>query len=47
MGSEEPAGPGLTVKGERTRARIVAAAARLIYERGVDTLLQLARNDQG
>jgi AcrR family transcriptional regulator len=27
--------PRLTPKGERTRARIVAAAAALIYERGV------------
>ena len=27
--------PRLTPKGERTRARIVAAAARLVYERGV------------
>src|ERR1700684_2404903 len=27
--------PRLTPKGERTRARIVDAAARLIYERGV------------
>src|ERR1700753_308983 len=27
--------PRLTPKGERTRARIVEAAARLIYERGV------------
>ena len=27
--------PGLTPKGQRTRARIVAAAARLIYQRGV------------
>ena len=27
--------PSLTPKGERTRARIVAAAAALIYERGV------------
>jgi AcrR family transcriptional regulator len=27
--------PALTPKGERTRARVVAAAAKLIYERGV------------
>jgi TetR/AcrR family transcriptional regulator, transcriptional repressor for nem operon len=27
--------PGLTPKGERTRARIIDAAARLVYERGV------------
>jgi TetR/AcrR family transcriptional regulator, transcriptional repressor for nem operon len=33
--SEEPGPPRLTAKGERTRARIVAAAARLIHERGV------------
>ena len=35
MGSEAHDRPRLTPKGERTRARIVAAAARLIYERGV------------
>ena len=35
MGSEEQGRPRLTAKGERTRARIVEAAARLIYERGV------------
>jgi AcrR family transcriptional regulator len=35
MGSEVQGRPRLTPKGERTRARIVAAAARLIYERGV------------
>ena len=35
MGSEGSYRPKLTAKGERTRARIVAAAARLIYERGV------------
>jgi TetR/AcrR family transcriptional regulator, transcriptional repressor for nem operon len=35
MGSEAPGRPRLTRKGERTRARIVEAAARLIYERGV------------
>jgi TetR/AcrR family transcriptional regulator, transcriptional repressor for nem operon len=35
MGREEQGRPRLTPKGERTRARIVAAAARLIYERGV------------
>jgi AcrR family transcriptional regulator len=34
MGSEQNR-PRLTPKGERTRARIVEAAARLIYERGV------------
>ena len=33
--SEEPGRPRLTGKGERTRARIVESAARLIYERGV------------
>src|ERR1700761_8617866 len=35
MGSEEHGRPRLTAKGEQTRARIVAAAARLIHERGV------------
>ena len=35
MGSKEQGRPRLTAKGERTRARIVEAAARLIYERGV------------
>jgi AcrR family transcriptional regulator len=35
MGSEAPGRPRLTPKGERTRARIVEAAAQLIYERGV------------
>jgi AcrR family transcriptional regulator len=35
MGSEVQGRPRLTAKGERTRARIVEAAARLIYERGV------------
>ena len=35
MGSEARDRPRLTAKGERTRARIVEAAARLIYERGV------------
>jgi TetR/AcrR family transcriptional regulator, transcriptional repressor for nem operon len=35
MGSELQGRPRLTPKGERTRARIVEAAARLIYERGV------------
>jgi TetR/AcrR family transcriptional regulator, transcriptional repressor for nem operon len=35
MDSEEPVRPRLTAKGERTRARIVEAAARLIYEHGV------------
>jgi AcrR family transcriptional regulator len=35
MGSEEQGRPRLTPKGERTRARIVEAAARLIYQRGV------------
>jgi AcrR family transcriptional regulator len=35
MGSEVQGRPRLTRKGERTRARIVEAAARLIYERGV------------
>jgi TetR/AcrR family transcriptional regulator, transcriptional repressor for nem operon len=35
MTSEEGDRPRLTRKGERTRARIVEAAARLIYERGV------------
>jgi TetR/AcrR family transcriptional regulator, transcriptional repressor for nem operon len=33
--SEERGRPRLTAKGERTRARIVEAAARLIYEHGV------------
>jgi TetR/AcrR family transcriptional repressor of nem operon len=35
MEGEEQSRPRLTPKGERTRARIVEAAARLIYERGV------------
>ena len=35
MESEAHDRPRLTPKGERTRARIVEAAARLIYERGV------------
>jgi TetR/AcrR family transcriptional repressor of nem operon len=35
MGSEGQGRPRLTRKGERSRARIVEAAARLIYERGV------------
>jgi AcrR family transcriptional regulator len=35
MVSEASDRPRLTVKGERTRARIVEAAARLIHERGV------------
>lgn len=35
MTNDAPARPRLTPKGERTRARIVDAAARLIYERGV------------
>ena len=35
MGSEQQGRPRLTVKGERTRTRIVEAAARLVYERGV------------
>jgi len=40
--------PGLTPKGQRTRARIVAAAARLIYQRGVTgTTLDDVRNAAG
>ena len=35
VGSEAPGRPRLTAKGERTRARIVEAAAGLIYKRGV------------
>jgi TetR/AcrR family transcriptional regulator, transcriptional repressor for nem operon len=35
MTSDTPERPRLTPKGERTRARIIDAAARLIYERGV------------
>jgi TetR/AcrR family transcriptional repressor of nem operon len=35
VGSEEQSRPRLTAKGQRTRGRIVEAAARLIYERGV------------
>lgn len=35
MAGQEQGRPRLTAKGERTRTRIVAAAARLIYERGV------------
>ena len=35
MRSEARDRPRLTAKGERTRARIVEAAAGLIYERGV------------
>jgi AcrR family transcriptional regulator len=34
MEAEEPSRPRLTAKGERTRTQIVAAAARLIYDRG-------------
>jgi TetR/AcrR family transcriptional regulator, transcriptional repressor for nem operon len=40
--------PGLTAKGERTRGRIIDAAARLIYERGVaDTTLEDIRSAAG
>jgi TetR/AcrR family transcriptional regulator, transcriptional repressor for nem operon len=40
--------PGLTPKGERTRSRIVDAAARLIYERGVaGTTLEDIRSAAG
>ena len=35
MRDEVPGPPGLTAKGERTRSRIVDAAARLIHEHGV------------
>jgi TetR/AcrR family transcriptional repressor of nem operon len=35
MAKDIPARPALTAKGARTRAQIVAAAARLIHERGV------------
>ena len=35
MANDEQRRPRLTPKGERTRARIVAAAAAVIYERGV------------
>jgi TetR/AcrR family transcriptional repressor of nem operon len=35
MSNDTQPRPKLTPKGERTRARIVSAAARLIYERGV------------
>jgi AcrR family transcriptional regulator len=35
MANDVQARPRLTPKGERTRARIIDAAARLIYERGV------------
>jgi TetR/AcrR family transcriptional repressor of nem operon len=35
MVNDAPHGSRLTPKGERTRARIVGAAARLIYQRGV------------
>jgi TetR/AcrR family transcriptional regulator, transcriptional repressor for nem operon len=35
MTSDAPDRPRLTPKGQRTRARIVAAAARLIHQRGV------------
>jgi AcrR family transcriptional regulator len=35
MEGEQRGRPRLTAKGERTRTRIVATAARLIYERGV------------
>jgi len=35
MSSQEQGRPRLTAKGERTRARIVEAAARLVHERGV------------
>jgi AcrR family transcriptional regulator len=41
MTSDTRERPRLTPKGERTRARIIDAAARLIYERGVaDTTLE-------
>jgi len=41
MTSDTRERPRLTPKGERTRARIIDAAARLIYERGVaDTRLE-------
>ena len=35
MVTDMPSNPKLTAKGKRTRARIVTAAAQLIYERGV------------
>ncbi len=48
MGSEAPDRARLTAKGERTRARIIEAAARLIYERGVaGTSLEEIRSAAG
>ena len=48
MRSEAHDRPGLTPKGERTRGRIVDAAARLIYERGVaGTTLENIRSAAG
>jgi AcrR family transcriptional regulator len=48
MRSEAHDRPGLTPKGERTRGRIVDAAARLIYERGVaGTTLEDIRSAAG
>lgn len=48
MGSGARARPGLTAKGERTRARIVQAAAGLIYQRGVaGTTLEDIRSAAG
>jgi TetR/AcrR family transcriptional regulator, transcriptional repressor for nem operon len=48
MASDAIDRPRLTPKGERTRARIVEAAARLIYERGVaETRLDDVRNAAG
>ncbi|HUB37689.1 MAG TPA: TetR/AcrR family transcriptional regulator [Streptosporangiaceae bacterium] len=48
MRSEAHDRPGLTPKGERTRRRIVGAAARLIHERGVaGTTLEDIRSAAG
>ena len=48
MGSDARYRPRLTAKGERTRARIIAAAAGLIYERGVaGTSLEHIRSAAG
>ena len=48
MGNEAPDRLRLTPKGERTRSRIVEAAAQLIYERGVaGTTLEDIRSGAG
>ena len=48
MGTEQRERPRLTAKGEQSRARIVAAAARLVYDRGVaDTTLDDVKRAAG